>query len=233
MLTLVPYVQAIVDVNNQSVVGYEAVIRANENGILHSTSEILRKAQRRKRLPALDNAIHTTVLSQYMNPHIPIFLNCSPQTLSARKLFFPENVDLSKVILEITEGAPFHAELDDVANYLAPFRNNGLRIAIDDFGIGWANFDRLAALTPEFVKLDHSLTRDVATRQPVQDMISGLVSFAAKTHTHLIAEGIERDDQAITIQRLGVRFAQGFYYDRPKSLLPETVKEGTTNYVLS
>lgn len=216
-MQLIPHLQAIVEVENASIHGYEATIRGHEHSKDLSAAILLRRAQRKHRLPDFDAEVYEAVLSAYSYSH-PLFVNCTPQTLSQRQLRFPIGTDLSRIVLEITERSRFHVDLADIADYLRSFRKAGLRIAIDDFGTGWANFDRIAVLTPEYIKVDQSLTRNVVDHPGTQHLIAGLLSFATQLQTTLIAEGIETEAQARIMTSLGVPLVQGYYYDLPKPL---------------
>lgn len=95
-------------------------------------------------------------------PH-PLWLavNCSPELILSGRLHpVLERVDLSRVVLEITEHASvpdYHAVLDA----LAPFRQRGAKLAIDDAGAGYASMRHILSLKADVIKLDMSLTRDI------------------------------------------------------------------------
>lgn len=149
-------------------------------------------------------------------------INASPSTLLS-KLFHNalENVDLSRIMLEITE----HAVIDDyetVTTALKDFRKNGLRIAVDDAGAGHSSLRHIVQLDPDFVKLDMSLTRNVDTDLSRQALVSALVFYSRATKARVIAEGIETASELETLKRLGVTRGQGYYLGKPAFDLAST-----------
>jgi EAL domain-containing protein (putative c-di-GMP-specific phosphodiesterase class I)/CheY-like chemotaxis protein len=122
-----------------------------------------------------------------------------------------------RVVLEITE----HEAIEDystLAERLAPLRERGLRVAVDDVGAGYASLRHALQLAPDMVKMDMSLTRDL-DRDPGRRALAGaLISFAAETNMTIVAEGIETAGELEALKELGVRFGQGFYLAEPAPL---------------
>lgn len=122
-----------------------------------------------------------------------------------------------KLILEITE----HDRIEDYARIgeaLAPLRNAGVKLAIDDTGSGYASLQHVLQLHPDFLKLDISLTRGVDNDAGRRAMISSVQDFAEKTGCAVIAEGIETEAQYATLRAIGVKYGQGYLLGRPGPL---------------
>jgi EAL domain-containing protein (putative c-di-GMP-specific phosphodiesterase class I) len=89
---------------------------------------------------------------------------------------------------------------------------------LDDTGAGYAGLRHLLGLRPDVIKLDISLTRDI-DHDPVRRALAGaLVSFAADVEAQVVAEGVETGSEQQALQRLGVRWVQGFHVARPQPL---------------
>jgi EAL domain-containing protein (putative c-di-GMP-specific phosphodiesterase class I) len=117
------------------------------------------------------------------------------------------------IILELTE----HARIEDyeaLREALVSY-GAGVRLAIDDAGAGYASLRHILELRPAFVKLDLSIVRGIEADPVRQALVSGLVYFAGKTGSELIAEGVETDAEADILIDLGIRFGQGFLLGRP------------------
>jgi EAL domain-containing protein (putative c-di-GMP-specific phosphodiesterase class I) len=128
-----------------------------------------------------------------------------------------QSVDISRVVLELTE----HASVTDyreLTDTLAPLRALGLRIAIDDAGAGYASMRHILNIEPNLVKLDISLTRGIDKDRKRRALASALIAFARETDVGIIAEGVETSEELLTLQSLGVKRAQGYYLSRPKPL---------------
>lgn len=92
-----------------------------------------------------------------------------------------------------------------------------LLIAVDDAGVGIANFSHIIELRPDFVKLDASLVRRVNADPGRQALVAEMSEFARTAGCHLIAEGVETAEEASTLAQLGVALAQGYFFGRPET----------------
>jgi EAL domain-containing protein (putative c-di-GMP-specific phosphodiesterase class I) len=122
-----------------------------------------------------------------------------------------------RIVLEITE----HEAIEDygaLAQGLAPLRERGLRVAVDDVGAGYASLRHALQLAPDMVKMDMSLTRDVNRDAGRRALASALISFASETNMTIVAEGIETAGELEALRALGVRYGQGFHLARPAPL---------------
>ncbi len=145
-------------------------------------------------------------------------INSSPELIvSGRLEAVFGGVDLSRVVLEITE----HATVADyalLARALGPLRQRGARLAIDDAGAGYASMRHILKLSADIIKLDMSLTRDIDTDPSRRALAKGLISFAHDIGSGITAEGVETRAELETLRALGVDKVQGFYLDRPMAL---------------
>lgn len=126
-------------------------------------------------------------------------------------------VDLSRVVLEITEHAVV-ASYESVVAALRPLRAAGMRLAVDDAGAGVASLLHILELGPELIKMDISLTRGVDTSPARAALAFALVSFGRATGAAILAEGIETAAELDAVSRLGVRYGQGYLLGRPGPL---------------
>jgi len=138
-----------------------------------------------------------------------------------------------RVILEINERERLTPEM---ARSFRDIRRKGTRLAIDDFGAGKTRAGDLHELRPDFVKLDRGLVVD-AERNP--DILADAVDLAATLHAGVVAEGIETSRQARAMERIGIRYLQGFLFGRPEphfdpdrapSPMPGQRRDASTEY---
>ena len=123
-----------------------------------------------------------------------------------------------RIVIEITE----HAQVDDydaLAAALAPLRERGAQLAIDDVGAGFANLRHILRLAPDIVKLDLSLTQEISRDPARRALATSLVGFAGGVGARIVAEGISSDEDLTLLRALGVNYGQGFYLARPSALL--------------
>jgi EAL domain-containing protein (putative c-di-GMP-specific phosphodiesterase class I) len=149
---------------------------------------------------------------------VALAINVSPATV-----LDPRFSDLlldaaERLVIEITE----HAQVDDydaLLAALAPLRERGARLAIDDVGAGFANLRHILRLAPDIVKLDLSLTQEIAHDPAREALAESLVGFAGGVGAAIAAEGISSDEDLALLRTLGVDYGQGFYLARPAPLL--------------
>ncbi|TVQ12683.1 MAG: EAL domain-containing protein [Leptolyngbya sp. DLM2.Bin27] len=128
-----------------------------------------------------------------------------------------QGVPLHRVVLEVTE----HQEISDYSQFdqcLAPLRDRGLRLAVDDAGAGYASFLHILQLKPEIIKLDIGLIRDLDTDLTRRALTAALVGFAQETGSKIVAEGVETTAEVATLKQLRVSQAQGYLLGHPLPL---------------
>ena len=128
-----------------------------------------------------------------------------------------DDTDLRRVVIEITEQKP----IDDYMSLnaaMARAREQGARLAIDDAGAGFASLKHILMLAPDFIKLDRTLTAGIEHDRSQQALAAGLISFAEKIGSTIVAEGIEREEQVDALALLGVAYGQGYFFARPAAL---------------
>jgi EAL domain-containing protein (putative c-di-GMP-specific phosphodiesterase class I) len=143
-------------------------------------------------------------------------LNVSPDALVelARRANLRDDLPLSQLVVEITEHAavasyaPLHSEI-------APLRRQGLRIAVDDAGAGYASLRHVLELRPDFIKVDRSLIHGIADDHAQRVAVSAFLSLALDLGSTVVAEGVERPADLSTVADLGLQAAQGYLLGKP------------------
>jgi EAL domain-containing protein (putative c-di-GMP-specific phosphodiesterase class I) len=120
------------------------------------------------------------------------------------------------LVIEITERV-LVAELAEARDKLTRLREMGVRIALDDFGTGYTSLQYLQSLPVDTLKIDRCFVDGVARRADLEVIVRSVLSLAAGLGYEVIAEGVERDDDADLLRELGCVNAQGFGLYRPVS----------------
>jgi EAL domain-containing protein (putative c-di-GMP-specific phosphodiesterase class I)/DNA-binding NarL/FixJ family response regulator len=210
--------QPIVDVHSDTAVGAEALTRFVERD--RSVDQWMRDAESVGLLVPLELALVRAALLELPNlePQLAMAVNLSPTTvLSGRLHEILTGVEVHRVILELTE----HAPVDDypaLRMALSRWRERGMRLAVDDAGGGYSSFSHIIELSPELIKLDASLVRDVHTSSHRQALVRAVISFANEMGVTVVAEGVESEPELVELRHLGVHLAQGFHLGRPRPL---------------
>jgi len=127
------------------------------------------------------------------------------------ELLHRSNVDPGRVVIEITESEGL--DTDSLGDTAAALQALGVRLAIDDFGSGYSNLQRLTQLPISYLKLDRSMINSVVG--PIRPIARGVIEFARASGIGIIAEGIETEQQFLTMRRLGANHFQGYVHGRP------------------
>lgn len=154
--------------------------------------------------------------------HLPdisgyLAINFSPQTLlDQRCLELLGELPVERIVLELSE----HDRVEDyevLASTLNPFRDRGMRLAIDDVGAGFSSLRHILLTTPDVIKLDRSIVTGVGEDQVLLTLVQALANFGHGTGAVVVAEGVETRNDAAVLREVGVDYAQGWHFARPGS----------------
>nr|WP_269328701.1 EAL domain-containing protein [Kineosporia babensis] len=153
-------------------------------------------------------------------------INVSPRTLVSPAFGrLVTSLPLRSIVIEITE----HEAVDDydaLNEVLRPWRERGMRVAVDDAGAGFASMRHVLTLVPDFIKLDISLVRGIDEDPAKRALAGALAAFAQKIGSSVIAEGIETAAELSCLRSLKVEFGQGYHLSMPGPLADEMRKDG-------
>jgi EAL domain-containing protein (putative c-di-GMP-specific phosphodiesterase class I) len=163
-------------------------------------------------------------------------INFSPDTLLQRDAVWEtlSGFDPRRLVLEITEHIPI-ADYHVITAALAPLRERGIRVAIDDAGAGYSSMRHILDMRPDIIKLDISLTRGVDCDPIRKALAAALGEFARRAGTTVVAEGIETEEELAVLRGLGFHSGQGFLLGRPQPIEELRLSErqdGTSPIVL-
>lgn len=148
---------------------------------------------------------------------VELFINASPPVVAAPGFLAALGEGIEHVTIEVTE----HLRIDDYSSLaleLAAFREAGGKLAIDDFGAGYASFRHILELQPQWIKLDESLVQQLETSEYARGLATAVQSFATDAGVGVIAEGIETEAHLRGVREIGIRHGQGFHLARPEKL---------------
>lgn len=151
-----------------------------------------------------------------LGPDEFLSINLSPGTVrGASRLVarFP-GVAPGRLVFEMTEHQAVD-QYDDLRHDLRELRRQGIRVAIDDAGAGYASLFHIVQLEPDLIKIDRSLVDGAAGDRARRSVIRGFVSLAADIGAQVIGEGVEQLADLEVLQDLGVDAAQGYLLGRP------------------
>jgi EAL domain-containing protein (putative c-di-GMP-specific phosphodiesterase class I) len=125
--------------------------------------------------------------------------------------------DNSRVVFELLEDENVK-DFAVIKRFIKKVKNLGVMIAIDDFGAGYSNFERLLEFEPDILKIDGSLIKNIASDPYSRNIVETIVSFAKKQKIITIAEFVENEEIFKILYDLGVDYSQGYYFGEPKNI---------------
>jgi len=122
--------------------------------------------------------------------------------------------DPRRIVFEITESASLAANAR-IASQISALQDAGFRIALDDFGMGYSEFNQLRALPYDVIKIDKSYICALGTDHVTDVFVSAVVEIARRSGKYVVAEGIETEDDLLRASAAGCDRFQGYYFGRP------------------
>ncbi len=217
-----------VDIASQKLVGAEALLRWH--------SPVLGEVDVERFIPVAEDTgliieIGAWVLEQVCRdliewrekglPDVRISVN-----ISSRQLKEPSFVELVSSILAKYEITPQMIELEITeslllenaamsANILEQLKQLGLRLSLDDFGVGYSSLSYLRRYPFDALKIDRSFIRDIDTNPDAAALSSAIVAIGESLGMDVVGEGVEERAHLDILNRQGATIAQGFYISRP------------------
>jgi EAL domain-containing protein (putative c-di-GMP-specific phosphodiesterase class I)/GGDEF domain-containing protein len=220
-----PHFQPIIDLFSASVTGFEVLSRGvppyATPGQMFSEAKRLGATWDLERLCRIAALEKIATLSEPLR-NVLFFINVSPDVFSDPRFLekFTQGrlrefgIDQKQIVIEITEEKTFE-DFKRFGALVSHYANQGFKIAIDDFGSGYAGLVTLIASTPHYLKLDMEIVRDVHKHDYKQKLVKAITAFASSVNARLIAEGIESFEELEVLVRYGVRYVQGFLFGMP------------------
>jgi EAL domain-containing protein (putative c-di-GMP-specific phosphodiesterase class I) len=224
-LKLYTALQPVFSIAHKRVVGYEALLRVkNSESQWISPAPLFEKSENPFADVHLDRLCRYIHLNNFLNLKDEInwlFLNVSPVTIGNAQKYGPffksviESFDFPahRIVIEIVE-YPI-GDNDCLKETVDFYKDLGCLIAIDDFGAGASNFDRIWTLNPNIVKLDRSFLIKASMEKSIRHLLPGIVSLLHQAGSLVLIEGVETREQAIISIESDVDFVQGFYFGKP------------------
>jgi diguanylate cyclase (GGDEF)-like protein len=211
--------------------GYEALIRWNHPKLgVVSPNEFIEIAEHTGLIIPIGEWVLREAcrklarMREYGLKDLIIAINVSPVQLQHQG--FPQSVlhiiaeyglNPASLELEITENDQLYSS-ETAALALSRLRSAGVRIALDDFGVGFSSLAHLKHLPIQCLKIDKSFIRQIDLNSAERIIVEGVINLVHKLGIEVIAEGVEYEEQFALLQRWGCSYAQGFLLGMPKEL---------------
>jgi EAL domain-containing protein (putative c-di-GMP-specific phosphodiesterase class I) len=217
--------QPIYSLAHGRVIGWEALMRGTTPGgqpaMPPAILALPRDDRERSRLDCLSRAVHVDNFLGAGPTDGWLLLNVQPETFLQgpwegtffEDLFSSRNLPHHRVVLEVLEDAI--RDRSQIGDAIEFYRNHGCLVAIDDFGAGHSNFDRVWSMRPDLVKLDRQMLLRATEEPRIRRVMPAMVSMLHEAGALVLMEGVETEEQALIALDADVDLAQGYLLGRP------------------
>jgi sensor c-di-GMP phosphodiesterase-like protein len=218
--------QPIIELDSGRCVGVEALLRWRTSSgeligpdlfipVAEQSGLITRLTERVLQLVEADAGLYLST-----HPDFHVALNLSAADLRSTAI-----VDLldhfvaksgarpSNLVIEITERG--FLDVDLARRVIAALRTRGHEVAVDDFGTGYSSLSYVESLDLDFLKIDRSFVEAIGTKGPTSQVVGHIIAMARSMGLRMIAEGVERPEQADFLKAQDVQYAQGWLFGKP------------------
>lgn len=220
------FLQPIFSLKTSSVVGFEALCRGFKSGEIIYPLELFSKAKKFGKISELEFGCRLSAFYHFDKVKLGnkiLFLNLGTEFLEDENhidtllnLSDKYKISPKNICLEILE-----SKINDtkkLIKFIKTARYYGYMIAIDDFGQGDSNYERLCYIKPDIIKIDISLIRDIQLNPVKKAVVKHIASLGHSFGALILAEGIEQDQELFSCMDVDVDMFQGFLLSKPKSI---------------
>jgi EAL domain-containing protein (putative c-di-GMP-specific phosphodiesterase class I) len=228
--SIVTVFQPILSIKKKALVGLEALTRGLYHNEIVMPGSLFAMASEAGRTVDLDRLCRKKALKAFsryaanLDEEAILFLNFDASIIdegvvgSGVLLSSVRDLGLNpgRVALEINEAVV--KDVEALQTFINTHRQYGFIIAMDDIGAGHSNLNRVAIARPDILKIDRTLVEHLDKEYYKQEVFKSLIHLARNTGSLVVAEGVERLEEAIVALDYGVDMLQGFHFSRPRDI---------------
>lgn len=222
---IVSYFQPIIDNKTKKRVKYESLVRLiDEKSNIISPYFFLEVSKKGKYYAQITSIVLKNSFNALQKTHADISINLSTLDIEREEtraefieLLKVNQSNANRIVLEFTEEENIK-DFNIIKEFIQEVKSLGIKIAIDDFGVGYSSFERVLDYEPDILKIDGRLIKNINEDKLSYSIVESIVSFAKKEQLQTIAEFVENEEIYNTLCTLGVDYSQGYYFGKPDVL---------------
>jgi len=218
---IVTYFQPIIDNKTGEISKYESLVRLiKEDGSVVSPFFFLDIAKKAKLYNSITKIVVKKTFEEFRNTDLEFSINLSPEDIQDKgTVDYIKNVLISfpktqRVIFEIVESEVIE-DYEEISNFIKDVKKFGVKIAIDDFGSGYSNFEHILTLDVDFLKIDGSLIKNIDKDENSRIITTAIIAFCKKLNRKTVVEFVHNEEVYNLAIKLGADYSQGFYLGEP------------------
>ena len=212
---------------NSKVYGEVLARFLNSNDEMLPTASFIAMSEKLDKITAIDKLIIETTIKEILNKNMldhSFGINISARSIGdehfmiwlERKLLREPHV-APRLIFEITEYG-LQQNIKTSKRLIDMLHRVGSRVTVERFGVGLTSFKFFRDLTPDYIKMDSSYTRDIDDDKNNQYFLRLMVDLAHRLSINVLAESVESQEEKHTLEKLFIDGCQGFYIGKPTPL---------------
>ena len=223
---IVPYFQPIIDLKTKKTVKYEALARIvkDDNTIVYP-KDFLPAAKSSKLIGDITKIVLQKTIKKIVETKNHFSVNITYEDIEDEE----DRKEILKIISKNRDASQYLTieilEDEQIANYalydnfINEVKLYGCHVAIDDFGSGYSNFDRVLKLKIDTIKIDGSLIKNIDKDKKSLLVVSTIVDFAKKANIEIVAEFVHSKEVLETVKNIGIDQGQGYFLGKPTPII--------------
>ena len=222
---IVSYFQPIINNRTHEIEKYESLVRLiDEDGKVLSPHQFLEISKKGNYYNKITMRVLENSFKFLKSVNTELSINISSLDIEKEdtrnkifELLSTYAEDSNRIVFELLEDESVK-DFRVIKYFIRKVKKYGVQIAIDDFGVGYSNFERLLEFEPDILKIDGSLIRNITTNAYSRNIVETIVAFAIKQNIKTVAEFVENKEIFDLLNVIGVDYSQGYYFGKPEKL---------------
>jgi EAL domain-containing protein (putative c-di-GMP-specific phosphodiesterase class I) len=224
--------QPIISSDSGKIYGVEALLRNTSEAGFKTIDDVFNSAYEDGSLYTLDLMLREKAMKKFKQikfyKNIKMFYNLDNRVLEMPNfsmgrteiLLNENNIEKSSFCFEISEKYKFN-KIEDVNDMLSVYKSEGYNIALDDFGSGFSNLQKLYHFDINLLKIDRFFVKDVQHNSRKRIFLENIINLVHTLGGLVVAEGVETEEEFQVCRMLGCDLLQGYYIQRPTQEMSE------------
>ncbi len=217
---IIVYYQPLINNQTLKVDKYECLVRMIDKDKVVSPFFFLEVSKRTNQYAKITKVVIQKSFKEFSTLPFEFSVNVSYEDIEDPDFIVFVKEQLSKynvanrVVFEILEDEGIK-NYDVLIDFINEVKSLGCKVAIDDFGSGYSNFEHLLKMNVDFLKIDASLIKNIATDENSYKVTKTIIDFAKNLNLKTIAEFVESKEIFDIVKELGTDYSQGYYFSAP------------------
>ncbi len=217
---IIVYFQPLINNKTMQVDKYECLVRMIDGDRIVSPFFFLEISKKANQYSKITKTVIEKSFAQFENLPFEFSVNVSYEDIEDPSFldFIKEQLKTydiaNRVVWEILEDEDVK-NYDVLLSFISEVKALGCKVAIDDFGSGYSNFEHLLKMDVDYLKIDASLIKNVATDENSYKVVKTIMDFARSLNLKTITEFVENEEIFTITKELGADYSQGYYFAPP------------------